>query len=133
MEGVGLFADGELITSGIGAEIMGGPLKSLRRLVNHLVREGDHLRAGQLIIPGSAVELRMVEQNDRAAARFTNVGSVEAVFEGPPAAVEQLLRFCDRGPAGARVERVETREEPPRGLQGFHIAPGPPLGEAIAD
>jgi len=81
MEGVGLFVNGELATSGIGAETMGGPLKSLRWLVNHLVRGGDGLRAGQLVIPGSAVELTMVEPNDRVAARFTNVGRVEAVFQ----------------------------------------------------
>jgi len=81
MEGVGLFVNGELATSGIGAEIMGGPLTSLRWLVNHLVRGGDGLRAGQLVIPGSAVKLRTVEQNDRVASRFTNVGRVEAVFQ----------------------------------------------------
>ena len=78
---VGLFVNDELAGSGIGAEIMGGPLKSLRWLVNHLVRGGDGLRAGQLVIPGSAVELRGVEQNDRVTARFTTVGRVEAVFQ----------------------------------------------------
>ena len=30
MEGVGLFKNGELAASGIGAEIMGGPMQSLR-------------------------------------------------------------------------------------------------------
>ena len=41
MEGVGVWRNGELVTSGIGAEIMGGPLVSLRWLVNHLVRRGE--------------------------------------------------------------------------------------------
>jgi 2-keto-4-pentenoate hydratase len=81
MEGVGLFVDDELACSGIGAEIMGGPSKSLRWFVNHLVRRGEGLRAGQLVIPGSAVELTTVEQNDRVAARFTTVGNVQAAFE----------------------------------------------------
>ncbi len=80
VEGVGLFRNGELAASGIGAEIMGGPLKSLRWLANHLVRQGEQLRAGQIVIPGSAVELVAVEPGDRVAARFTHVGCVEAEF-----------------------------------------------------
>jgi len=84
MEGVGVWLDGELKVSGIGAEIMGGggPLASLRWLVNHLVRRGEGLRAGQLVIPGSPVGLVPVEPGDRVTARFTNVGRVEAVFRG---------------------------------------------------
>jgi 2-keto-4-pentenoate hydratase len=79
-EGVGLFKNGELAASGIGAEILGGPLKSLRWLANHLLRRGEHLRAGQIVIPGSAVELVAVEPGDRVAARFTHIGKVEAEF-----------------------------------------------------
>lgn len=82
MEGVGLFRDEALAASGIGAEILGGPLKSLRWLVNHLDQRGEHLKAGQLVIPGSPVELVSVEPNDRIIARFTTVGSVSATFAG---------------------------------------------------
>ena len=78
---MGLFRNGELAASGIGAEIMGGPLKSLRWLANHLIRQGEHLQAGQLVIPGSAVELVSVDPGDRIIARFTRVGSVTAVFD----------------------------------------------------
>jgi 2-keto-4-pentenoate hydratase len=80
MEGVGIFKNGELAVSGIGAEILGGPLKSLRWLANHLIRRGEHLQAGQIVIPGSAVELVAVEPGDRVAARFTHIGCVEAEF-----------------------------------------------------
>ncbi len=80
MDGVGLVRNGELAASGIGAEIMGGPLKSLRWLANHLIRHGEPLRAGQIVIPGSAVELVSVEPEDRVAARFTHIGCVEAEF-----------------------------------------------------
>ncbi len=44
------------------------------------VRDTDSLCAGQIVIPGSAVELVPVEPGDRVAARFTHVGCVEAVF-----------------------------------------------------
>ncbi len=66
--------------SDVGADILGGPLKSLRWLANHLILRGAQLRAGQIVIPGSAVELVAVEPGDRLEARFTHVGCVEAAF-----------------------------------------------------
>ena len=48
-------------------------------------------------------------------------GNVEAVFEGPPEAVERLSAWCHRGPPGARVTSVIPRDEPPEGLTGFRI------------
>jgi acylphosphatase len=51
-------------------------------------------------------------------------GSVEAVFEGSPDAVEHMLRHVRRGPHGARVERVEVHDETPRGEQGFAVRYG---------
>lgn len=48
-------------------------------------------------------------------------GSVEAVFEGEPEAVESMIRFCREGPRGARVDSVEVAEERPEGLAGFQI------------
>lgn len=81
MEGVGVFKDGRLVTSGIGAEIMGGPMVSLRWLVNHLVRRGDMLKAGDVVIPGSPVGLVSVERGESVTARFAHVGQVDAIFE----------------------------------------------------
>jgi acylphosphatase len=46
-------------------------------------------------------------------------GSVEAVFEGDSDAVAALVRFCERGPSRAEVERVEVHEQQPEGLKGF--------------
>jgi acylphosphatase len=48
-------------------------------------------------------------------------GSVEAVFEGDPDAVERLVEFCREGPRGARVDSVEVTEEAPEGLSGFSV------------
>ncbi|MDJ0867852.1 MAG: acylphosphatase [Myxococcota bacterium] len=48
-------------------------------------------------------------------------GSVEAVFEGPDAAVERALAFCREGPRGARVDALDVVEEPPEGLVGFDV------------
>jgi acylphosphatase len=48
-------------------------------------------------------------------------GSVEAVLEGPPQAVERLLDFVRRGPPDAVVREVEVSEEAPEGLSGFSV------------
>lgn len=48
-------------------------------------------------------------------------GTVEAVLEGPPQAVERVLRFLRTGPPRASVEDVEVQEEDPDGLTGFEV------------
>ena len=54
LEGVGIFRNDELAASGIGAEIMGGPLKSLRWLANHLLSRGEHLQKMTFLRAGNA-------------------------------------------------------------------------------
>jgi acylphosphatase len=48
-------------------------------------------------------------------------GTVEAVVEGEPEAVEQLVGFCRSGPRGAVVDRIEVKEEEPEGLAAFAV------------
>jgi acylphosphatase len=48
-------------------------------------------------------------------------GAVEAVFEGIEDRVDALVRWCERGPAGARVDTVNVEPEEPLGEQGFSI------------
>lgn len=48
-------------------------------------------------------------------------GRVEAVFEGPEAAVRSLVEWTRRGPDLAEVASVDVRGEPPEGLHTFHI------------
>jgi acylphosphatase len=48
-------------------------------------------------------------------------GTLEAVFEGDPEAVESLVRVCREGPRGAEVERVDVFEEEPEGLTRFDV------------
>jgi acylphosphatase len=54
-------------------------------------------------------------------ARNTFDGAVEAVFEGPEAAVEALVRWSRQGPPRARVDRVDVSDEPEKGEQGFRV------------
>jgi acylphosphatase len=53
--------------------------------------------------------------------RNTADGSVEAVFEGDPAAVDEMVEFSRRGPSRAEVASVQVVDEDPEGLTGFEI------------
>ena len=63
----------------------------------------------------------------RAAARLVVAGwvrnrgdgTVEALVEGDAAAVEELLRACRRGPAGASVTLIHEDLVEPEELAGF--------------
>jgi acylphosphatase len=48
-------------------------------------------------------------------------GTVEAVFEGEPDAVERLVDFCREGPRGAQVQSVDVTDEDIEGLSGFNV------------
>jgi acylphosphatase len=48
-------------------------------------------------------------------------GTVEAVLEGDPDAVERVVDFMRAGPRGAEVERVDVSEEEPEGLRDFEV------------
>jgi acylphosphatase len=53
-------------------------------------------------------------------------GNVEALFAGPPNAVEALCAACWRGPVQARVDKVEVVEADPAALgpvAGFRQVP----------
>jgi acylphosphatase len=69
-----------------------------------------------------------VETADRArslglagSVRNRPDGAVEAVFEGNEDRVDALVRWCARGPAGARVDIVNVEPEEPLGERGFSI------------
>ena len=49
-------------------------------------------------------------------------GRVEAWFEGPPAAVAELVRWCEHGPRHASVDGVEVAEAQPAGHTSFAVS-----------
>lgn len=81
MERTVLAVNGEEVASGIGAEIMGGPIESLRWLLTHLRERGGSLHSGDLVIPGSAAKLVRVRAGDVAESRFTHFGICRATFQ----------------------------------------------------
>lgn len=49
-------------------------------------------------------------------------GSVEVWAEGPASAVEDLVRWLERGPPSAQVEAVEVTDETPSGAERFEVS-----------
>ena len=48
-------------------------------------------------------------------------GRVEAVFEGPAAAVEAMVQWCHRGSPASQVSDVQVLWEEPGGERGFRV------------
>lgn len=50
-------------------------------------------------------------------------GTVEAVFAGHPATVEEMIEACRQGPPMARIDAVERADIPDEGWTGFSQLP----------
>jgi acylphosphatase len=87
------------------------------------------LKRAKVIVQGSVQGVFFrAEARDRArslglAGWVRNVpdGTVEAVFEGDDERVKSMVEWCGRGPAGARVAKVDVDWSEPEGDQGFSI------------
>jgi 2-keto-4-pentenoate hydratase len=75
-----VYQDDKLIASAPALEIMGGPLNSLRWLVNSLSSLGEIFKEGSLVIPGSPTELISVTHDCDVEVVIQNVGRVSATF-----------------------------------------------------
>ena len=53
--------------------------------------------------------------------RNTQDGQVEAVFEGEPDTIRQMIDWCESGPSSADVEDVSVENEQPEGISGFEV------------
>jgi acylphosphatase len=69
------------------------------------------------------VEMKAVELGLAGWVRNRRDGSVEAVLQGPAAAVEEMLALCRKGPPAARVEGVEIIGEGVGAFSGFDVRP----------
>jgi acylphosphatase len=82
----------------------------------------EHVRA-RVVITGRVQGVAFRYEARRAAERIgvggwvrnCRDGSVEALFEGTPAQVDDMLTWCRRGPALARVDDVAAHWEQPTG------------------
>ncbi len=82
------------------------------------------------VVQGVGYRAWMVRQAVRLGVcgwvRNRGDGSVEALVDGDPAAVEELLRACRRGPPGASVTLIHEDLAEPEGAPGFRQLPSEP-------
>jgi acylphosphatase len=69
------------------------------------------------------VEMTAHELGLEGWVRNRSDGSVEAVFQGEDAVVDEMLRRCHEGPPAARVERLEVIGEGVGAFKGFEVRP----------
>jgi acylphosphatase len=69
------------------------------------------------------VEMRAAARGLNGWVRNRRDGSVEAVVQGPPATVDDMLDACRKGPPGSRVDRVEIIGEGVGAFHGFEVRP----------
>ncbi len=63
-----------------------------------------------------------LKNNVKGWVRNLRDGRVEAVFEGEKEDIEKMIKFCERGPPGAKVEKVEVKWEDYKGeYESFEI------------
>ena len=72
--------NGKLVTEAPASEIMGGPIHSLRWLVESLTERGSCLKEGSLVIPGSPVELTCINEDTKLSVEVGDVGVLVAHF-----------------------------------------------------
>jgi acylphosphatase len=66
--------------------------------------------------------LRAIRNNVTGWVRNLPDGRVEAVFEGEKENVDAMVAFCQRGPPGAIVKKIEVKWEDPTGeFKDFRI------------
>ena len=82
-----------------------------RRVVVHGTVQGVFFR--------EATRRRAESRGVRGWVRNNDDGTVEAVFEGDPDAVDAMVEFVHEGPRAAQVEHVDVSDAQPEGLDGF--------------
>jgi acylphosphatase len=91
---------------------------------------GEEQRVRAHVYVSGRVQGVYYRANTRDAAREQGVdgwvrnlddGRVEAVFEGPPDAVDAMVEWCHDGSPAASVRDVDVDRETPRGLDGFEV------------
>ena len=75
-----VYRNDQLVCGAQAQEIMGGPLKSLRWLINFLNAQGKVLPGGSIVIPGSPTPLVEVAAGERVTVKIDGVGQVSASF-----------------------------------------------------
>ena len=78
--GIVLEKNGEPVSFGAGAAVLGHPAAAVAMLVNHLGERGQALPAGSLVLSGGITEAVAVQAGDNITLRVQHLGSVSMRF-----------------------------------------------------
>jgi 2-oxo-3-hexenedioate decarboxylase len=78
--GVVLEKNGQIVSLGAGAAVLGHPAAAVAMLANHLGARGQEIPAGSLILSGGVTEAVAVEAGDHVRLRIQDLGSVSLRF-----------------------------------------------------
>ena len=78
LEGVKLFRNGTLESSGVGAAVLDHPARSVAWLANTLDDLDEPVEAGHVVLSGSVTPAIDLEPGDVVTAEFTTIGTVTA-------------------------------------------------------
>lgn len=78
--GVVMEKNGEIVTLGAAAAVLGHPAEAIAMLVNILDELGEELPAGSFVMSGGITEAIPVKPGDSIVARFQELGSVSLRF-----------------------------------------------------
>jgi 2-keto-4-pentenoate hydratase len=76
-----MMKNGRLATAGAGAAVLGSPAQSVAWLANKMGEYGIPLKAGEIILSGSASAAVPVQAGDAIRLTVDRVGDVECYFE----------------------------------------------------
>jgi 2-keto-4-pentenoate hydratase len=74
------FIDGNEVSRGTGADVLGHPHNALAWLANHLAASGNGLRAGQIVLTGSLVKTLWLNAGDKVSMELSGLGTVQVTF-----------------------------------------------------
>jgi 2-keto-4-pentenoate hydratase len=78
---VSVTRDGELVTTGSGAAVLGHPLNVMAWLADELPRFGRQLRSGDVVTTGVATDVFEADAGESCVADFGPFGRVEVAFD----------------------------------------------------
>ncbi|RQG93539.1 2-keto-4-pentenoate hydratase [Natrarchaeobius chitinivorans] len=81
LEGVKLYRNGTLESSGVGAAVLDHPARAVAWLANTLAELDETLEAGQFILSGSVTPAVDVEPGDVITVEFTSIGTLTSRVE----------------------------------------------------
>jgi 2-keto-4-pentenoate hydratase len=78
LAGALLWADGQMLDSGIGANALGDPLNALAWLANTLVKRGEKLPAGSVVLTGGLTRAYRLRGGQTVMSEIASLGAVHA-------------------------------------------------------